>query len=191
MKGSRPVRARGPVPGAHDHPAPTIRSQEGTGHELVGVGPVEEEERAPWWFRASPADGPARAYGPRGNAAILTDDDRSVLRLTGESFENPVDLPAPAVTATEVKGAAMSAEGVRTSQGGYQRPSDALQHGTGRRRLTEREVAVLQDFPDDYVFCGATSEDVYRQIGNAVPARMAEVVGRAVLAAEATSRGPS
>lgn len=48
------------------------------------------------------------------------------------------------------------------------------------RRLTVREAAALQTFPDDYVFCGPSGKR-YRQIGNAVPCRLAEVVARATL----------
>lgn len=48
------------------------------------------------------------------------------------------------------------------------------------RRLTVREAAALQTFPDDYVFCGPSGKH-YRQIGNAVPCRLAEVVARVVL----------
>jgi len=41
-------------------------------------------------------------------------------------------------------------------------------HPNGNRRMTCREVAAIQSFPDDFVFCG-TKSSVYRQIGNAVP----------------------
>jgi DNA (cytosine-5)-methyltransferase 1 len=63
-----------------------------------------------------------------------------------------------------------------------QRASDALYLGTGRRRLTTAECAVLQDFPADHPFQGGIGAQ-YRQIGNAVPPRLAEVVGRALFEA--------
>lgn len=47
------------------------------------------------------------------------------------------------------------------------------------RYFTVREAARLQTFPDDYVFRGAWSEAM-RQLGNAVPVRLAEVVARSV-----------
>ena len=47
------------------------------------------------------------------------------------------------------------------------------------RYFTIRESARLQTFPDDYVFHGSWSETM-RQLGNAVPTRLAEVVGRDV-----------
>lgn len=47
------------------------------------------------------------------------------------------------------------------------------------RYFTVREAARLQTFPDDYVFRGPWSEAM-RQLGNAVPVRLAEVVARSV-----------
>lgn len=47
------------------------------------------------------------------------------------------------------------------------------------RRLTIRECAAIQTFPADYDFRGAKSS-IYKQIGNAVPCRLAEVVGRSL-----------
>lgn len=48
------------------------------------------------------------------------------------------------------------------------------------RRITIKEAARIQSFPDDYVFCGNKGM-VYTQIGNAVPCKMAEAVARAVI----------
>jgi len=48
------------------------------------------------------------------------------------------------------------------------------------RYFTVRESARIQSFPDTYLFEGAWGE-VMRQLGNAVPAHLAEVVGRAIL----------
>jgi DNA (cytosine-5)-methyltransferase 1 len=47
------------------------------------------------------------------------------------------------------------------------------------RYFTVRESARLQTFPDDYVFHGSWSETM-RQLGNAVPVRLAEIMGRDV-----------
>ena len=47
------------------------------------------------------------------------------------------------------------------------------------RYFTVREAARLQTFPDDYKFRGPWTEAM-RQLGNAVPVRLAEVVARSV-----------
>lgn len=55
-------------------------------------------------------------------------------------------------------------------------------HPEQDRALTLREAARLQSFPDDYFFEGSGSE-IAQQIGNAVPPRMVEAVGLALIAA--------
>ncbi len=47
------------------------------------------------------------------------------------------------------------------------------------RRLSRRELARIQTFPDDVLVTGSYQE-AHRQIGNAVPSLLAEVVGREV-----------
>lgn len=46
---------------------------------------------------------------------------------------------------------------------------------TKYRRLSVRESARIQTFPDDFVFCGSLNSK-YKQIGNAVPPLLAKVV---------------
>ena len=48
------------------------------------------------------------------------------------------------------------------------------------RRITIKEAARIQTFPDEYVFCGNKGR-VYAQIGNAVPCKLAESVAKATL----------
>lgn len=50
----------------------------------------------------------------------------------------------------------------------------------GTRRLTPRECAALQTFPPEWEFDGSRA-DKYRLIGNAVPPKLAEALGRALL----------
>lgn len=57
--------------------------------------------------------------------------------------------------------------------------STALCHPTLTRALTVREYARIQEFPDDWEFCGKLSEQ-YTQIGNAVPTRLGEIAGGVV-----------
>lgn len=49
------------------------------------------------------------------------------------------------------------------------------------RYFTVRESARLQTFPDDYVFSGSWTEAM-RQVGNAVPVKLAAAVGQSVIA---------
>lgn len=49
------------------------------------------------------------------------------------------------------------------------------------RRITIREAARIQTFPDNYIFCGNKGR-IYTQIGNAVPCKLAEAVAKAVVA---------
>ncbi len=53
----------------------------------------------------------------------------------------------------------------------------AIPHYNGMRRLTIRESAAVQTFPDDFEFFGSMNS-CYRQIGNAVPVKFAQLIGR-------------
>ncbi|MFE0679768.1 DNA cytosine methyltransferase [Streptomyces sp. NPDC058961] len=61
-------------------------------------------------------------------------------------------------------------------------------HPTENRGLTLREAAIFQTFPMNYKFCG-TYGSIERQIGNAVPVRMAKGLG--LIAAEILGRESS
>lgn len=67
----------------------------------------------------------------------------------------------------------------------WNRPSDTITatspeiHINKERRLSARECAMLQTFPMDYVFEGSLNL-VYRQIGNAVPVRLAEQISKGI-----------
>ena len=51
-----------------------------------------------------------------------------------------------------------------------------IPHYNGKGRLTIRESAAIQTFPDEFEFVGAMNS-CYRQIGNAVPVRFAKFLG--------------
>lgn len=54
-------------------------------------------------------------------------------------------------------------------------------HGTPSflRRLTINEAALLQTFPEDYIWCGPNSK-IFSQIGNAVPCKLAQAVANCI-----------
>lgn len=53
-------------------------------------------------------------------------------------------------------------------------------HPDETRPLTIREYARIQTFPDEWIFRGSISSQ-YKQIGNAVPVRLAEKIGRSII----------
>lgn len=55
----------------------------------------------------------------------------------------------------------------------------SLCHPTETRALSLGEYARIQEFPDDWEFCGTPAER-YAQVGNAVPVRLGEVAGEVV-----------
>ena len=133
--------------------------------------------------------------------AIITIASKPVLRrspyagmlLNGQG--RPIDLNRPAPT-------------IHASAGGNKTPIIDLKQllGTGRpwieryhgrlmngsvstpnerppthlRRITIRESALIQSFPDSFKFSGKRSSQ-YRQIGNAVPPKLAKVIARELL----------
>jgi DNA (cytosine-5)-methyltransferase 1 len=53
-------------------------------------------------------------------------------------------------------------------------------HPTEARGLSPREAARMQTFPDDFVFMGSNNI-WYAQIGNAVPVKLAEAIGKEIM----------
>jgi DNA (cytosine-5)-methyltransferase 1 len=63
----------------------------------------------------------------------------------------------------------------------WDQPSDTITatgpeiHPNKKRRMSVRECAIIQTFPDNFIFTGSLG-NMYKQIGNAVPVLMAEKV---------------
>ncbi len=55
-----------------------------------------------------------------------------------------------------------------------------LAHPTKLRPLSVAEYARIQEFPDDWIFIGKTT-DKYKQIGNAVPTSLAKAIGKTLI----------
>lgn len=60
-------------------------------------------------------------------------------------------------------------------------PATDLCHPTLDRPLSVEEYRRIQDFPDDWMLAGSVT-DQYKQLGNAVPVKLGEAIGRAILA---------
>jgi DNA (cytosine-5)-methyltransferase 1 len=65
-------------------------------------------------------------------------------------------------------------------------PSDTITatgpeiHPNKKRRISVRECAIIQTFPDDFIFTGSLGS-MYKQIGNAVPVLLAENIAKATM----------
>jgi DNA (cytosine-5)-methyltransferase 1 len=68
----------------------------------------------------------------------------------------------------------------------WETPSDTITatspeiHVNKERRLSARECAIIQTFPDDFIFTGSLNS-MYKQIGNAVPVKFAKAVATNIL----------
>ena len=54
-------------------------------------------------------------------------------------------------------------------------------HPNQDRGISLREAAALQTFEDDYEFFGTSIVGISRQIGNAVPVKLAEQLGKSII----------
>ena len=67
----------------------------------------------------------------------------------------------------------------------WDNPSDTITatgpeiHPNKQRRMSVRECAIIQSFPDDFVFKGSLG-NMYKQIGNAVPVLMAQKIAEEI-----------
>lgn len=107
---------------------------------------------------------------PNGRADIPNHEcSRYKLRFNGHLGHRVVDPDRPAPTVT--------ARG--DDRGGVV----VLHHPGNHRRMTARELAVVQSFPDKFVFAGAKTS-AYRQIANAVPPLVGLAIGKMLSKAE-------
>ena len=96
-----------------------------------------------------------------------SDYSRYKLRFNGYLGHRRVcpDRPAPTLTARgDIHGGVV-----------------VIHHPNNERRITPREAAIIQGFPDDFVFEGSRTS-CYRQIANAVPPPMAAAVASSIRA---------
>ena len=68
----------------------------------------------------------------------------------------------------------------------WNRPSDTITatspeiHINKMRRLSVRECAIIQTFPNNYLFAGKNLGVMYKQIGNAVPVKLAKQIAECI-----------
>lgn len=68
----------------------------------------------------------------------------------------------------------------------WDRPSDTITatspeiHINKMRRLSVRECAIIQTFPEDFIFSGNNVGKMYKQIGNAVPVMLAKQIAECI-----------
>lgn len=94
-------------------------------------------------------------------------------------FDNKYDKKVTTMVEKEIK----FEQSLRVTN--WDRPSDTITatspeiHVNRERRLSARECAMLQTFPMDYEFVGSLNV-IYRQIGNAVPVKLAEQIAKGI-----------
>lgn len=111
----------------------------------------------------------AKAFSKMSSSTLYSDLPKHLKRYRDDIFDDKykrldADLPSRSITA-------------HIAKDGYW-----YIHPTQARTLTVREAARLQTFPDKVRFAGPPSA-AFRQIGNAVPPRLAERIGHRILVA--------
>ncbi len=97
--------------------------------------------------------------GPRAGSGSATDLGRRLVSSSPPAFDERETLP----------------NGRRPLVGDLMPLPDAVV-------LTERAAAILQGFPDDWLFQGKTKKSRWSQIGQAMPPPLAEAVARQIAA---------
>lgn len=129
--------------------------------------------------RCSDPDRPAATVvshpSSKGGQIIVTARGRrptSTADVGSQVLEWPWDRPATTVTDDE----RLAPPGRRPAEG-----IGSILSAPNAIVLSERAAAILQGFPDGWLFVGRTKRSRWSQIGQAVPPPLAEAIGRAVL----------
>ena len=126
----------------------------------------EQPETKPWrTVRQALADLPDPEYEPEAASDYLNDRFQPGARSYPGHTGSPCDEPAKTLKAGD--------HGVPGGENMLRRMDGSL------RYFSIRESARLQTFPDDYLFHGTWTESM-RQLGNAVPVALANVVANSI-----------
>ncbi|MCK4635358.1 MAG: DNA (cytosine-5-)-methyltransferase [Candidatus Moranbacteria bacterium] len=111
-----------------------------------------------------------------GSGSIPKPEDwKKLKKLLG--FDNKNDKKVTELELKEIK----FEQSLRINN--WKRPSDTITatgpeiHPNKKRRMSVRECARIQTFPDDFIFYGSLG-NMYKQIGNAVPVLLAEKIAK-------------
>ena len=160
------------------------------GHRFSFPGPTHGPATQRPHSLAGAVVDPYRARG-EPNAAIVTYARRPSLRpgaYHGHLYNGggrPIELCRPAPTLLASMGGNktpwLDTLGVVPEYHAHLLAGGSPRRGTvpGARRITVEEAALLQGFPAGATFAGRRSSQ-YRQVGNAVPPALGEVIGRAL-----------
>lgn len=143
-------------------------------HPLAGRWLREGGRTNPWVTVRDALVGLPEPIMGRGCDAWLNHVGQAGARSYPGHTGSPFDWPAKTLKA--------GVHGVPGGENMLRRPNGTV------RYFTVREAARLQAFPDDYGFSGAWGESL-RQVGNAVPVRLAAVVAQSVAACLASGAG--
>lgn len=154
-------------------------------------GVPQHRRRVFMWAAARPLVPPRRTHGPgmfcepwvsMGQALGIAGQVVAA-GITGQAKPRATTEAAPTIGTKGTAYLLQPGPTVSTADGqglGSKDSRNIIEHALGRRRLTVQECAALQGFPVGYPFQG-TKTAQYRQVGNAVPPKLAEIVGRAAL----------